>query len=582
MNPDRQLNGLEAESMAFRARRARAKVPFAAGEHLVIVGCGPVAARLVDDLLPMVQAGRLRVTVIGAEEHLAYNRILVGEYAVGRVSREALTIADLDAWRRAGIQLLLGSEVTGLDRTRRRVTVRRNPAGALAGGSATLPGGAPTSGASAPYATGVDGDGATAVELTWDRLVLATGARPVRPNLRGMDPSPDGADLPDGVVALRCLEDAERVRAVVDNGGEVVVLGGGVLGVEAALAAAETTGRATLVHAGTHPMERVLSETTAQLVTGRLNEAGVRCVSARAVGVTVDDDGRFTALEAANQAPVTGDLLVLSCGVQARTALAERAGLRTRHGIVVDHELQADVEGRVFALGDCAEVLCRDPACEPCVRRATGELPSAPAGMIAPGWRQAEYLAARFQAELGPDPSEGQGSPLVEPLPAHEPSLLRLKARTIDLVVLEWGEGAATTARGIRFTDDALHQDLHAELEPDGRLRRAVVLGRPRALAYLSSALESGRTLRGDLTYLLSLDSDWAAPESETTGPESVVCRCAGVTRAALETVIDEGADSTEAVSAATRACTGCGTCRPEIQALLAQRVKRLTVPGAV
>ncbi|KAA9393758.1 UNVERIFIED_CONTAM: FAD-dependent oxidoreductase [Kocuria sp. CPCC 205295] len=563
------------DSVAFRARRVRARVPFDVGEHVVVVGCGPVAARFVDDVLPLVERGLLRVTVLGAEPHMAYNRILVGEYAVGRVSRESLTVADLETWRAAGVDVRLGAEVLRMDRTRRRITVRVAAAGpGEAAGENAQENDQENDGASessSDASAGISG-------LSWDRVVLATGARAVRPNLRGLDPSPDGAVLPAGVTALRDLDDARHMRAVVAERGHTVVLGGGVLGVEAALAAAETAGTATLVHTGDHPLGRVLSPGTARLLAERLRQAGVRCRSARAVAVATDPGGGFTALELADGGSIPGDLLVLSCGVQARAGLAEGAGLRVLQGIVVDHELQADVEGRVFAIGDCAEVLCRDPGCEPCLQRRAGELRSAPAGMIAPGWRQAEYLAARIAAEVRAlaDPRLMTGP--VEPMPAHEPSVLRLKAKDIDLVVLDSGlPVAGDPARRIRFTDDALCQDLHAEFADDGRLRRAVALARPRAMAQLTAAVEAGEPLRGDLTWLLSLDSQWAAPEPAAAGPADVVCRCAGVTRGVLEEAIDGGARTAEAITAATRACTGCGTCHPEIQALLAQRDASMT-----
>lgn len=557
----------DRESMVFRARRARARVAFDLGEHLVVVGCGPVAARLVDDLLPLVRKGLLHLTVLGAEPHPAYNRVLVGEYAVGRVTREALTVADVQTWREAGVTVHLGTEVVGIDRTRRLVKVRHDAD-------------APDTDPPDADAPGTDAHGGVDHDVSWDRLVLVTGARPVRPNMRGLDPSPDGAALPSGVVTLRDLDDAEAVRTVVGAGGHVVVLGGGVLGVEAALAAAETAGTATLVHTGDEPMERMLPASTAQLLGDRLKAAGVHCVSARAVGVSTDANGGFAALEVASRAPLTGDLLVISCGVQARTALAEGAGLRTQHGIVVDHELQADAEGRVYAMGDCAEVLCRDPGCQPCTARSRGAAAPGQTGTIAPGWRQAEYLSARIAAELTALQTQNQGAVPVEPMPAHAPAVLRLKAKDIDLTVLDSGRPAPDRAtRHVEFTDTALRQDLQVTLHQDGSLRYAVVLGRPRALAHLTAVLESGEPMRGDLTYLLSLDSTWAAPVQEGMGESSVVCRCAGVTRGTLESAVEDGAVTVESVTAATRACTGCGTCRPEIEALLAQR-RRDRSPG--
>lgn len=539
---------MSQEAVDFRLRQARSRVAIEVGEHLVVVGFGPVAARLVDDLLPLVARKLLRITVLGAEAHVAYNRVLVGEYAVGRVTRQALAAVDMDAWRRAGVEVHTDSTVTRVDRSARRVHWSGPRTGQC--------------------------------QTAWDRLVFATGALALRPNLRGIDPSPDGAALPERVMSLRSVEDAESMQPVIAAGGHVVVLGGGVLGVEAALAAAETTGRATLVHTGAGPLERATSAETAVLLQQRLAQAGVRCIRERAVAVQTDSQGGFKALEVTHRCPVRGDLLVLSCGVKARTELAEGAGLRTAHGIVVDHELQADVEGRVFAIGDCAQVLCRDPGCEPCVRGPVSGAPSSPAGLIGPGWRQAEYLAGRIGAEILAQTPSGTPPALLEPMPPAESSILRLKSKDIDLVVLTAGQpAAAASAARLRFTDETQAQDLLVELAPDRTLSRAVSLGRPRAIAHLSAALASEEPLLGDLTYLLSLDSDWATPQAGSPS-QVVACRCAGVSRETIETAMDDGAETVEQVSAATRACTGCRTCAPEIQALLSERALRLADAG--
>ena len=183
--------------------------PMRSGEHVVVIGFGPVAARFVDDVADLAAAGTIRLTVIGGETDPAYNRVLIGEHAMGRTERATMALADPELLARSGIDVLLGTQVTRIDRSRRVLRLTDGPTGETR-------------------------------ELGYDRLVLATGARPNLPVLRGINPDPGAYEhLPAGVTALRDLRDARAVRAVVERRGRVVVLGGGVLGLEAALAASE-------------------------------------------------------------------------------------------------------------------------------------------------------------------------------------------------------------------------------------------------------------------------------------------------------------------------------------------------------
>src|SRR6478609_8975125 len=169
-------------------------------EQIVIVGFGPVAARLVDELLPAVRGGHARLTV--------------ADLGVGRTTADALALADSAELVAEGVDVRLGVRVSRVDRARQKVALS---------------------------------DGAS---VHYDRLVFATGSRPVIPNLTGINPDPASPVLPAGVTALRDLRDADVLRQAVDGGKRVVVLGGGVLGLETALAAADEGATVTVVHNG--------------------------------------------------------------------------------------------------------------------------------------------------------------------------------------------------------------------------------------------------------------------------------------------------------------------------------------------
>nr|WP_281268297.1 FAD-dependent oxidoreductase [Arthrobacter livingstonensis] len=312
--------------------------------HIVVVGYGPVASRLVDELLPAVLSGAVALTVVGDEPNPAYNRVLVADLGVGRTTVDDITLADPAELESAGVGLHLGTCVRRVDRARRLVHLS---------------------------------DG---TPVYYDRLVFATGARPVVPNLRGLNPDPKlPVRLPEGVITLRDLKDAAALHRAVLDGRRVVILGGGILGLEAALAAADEGARVTVVHHGPHTLGRSIDADAGKVVAAALRARGIKVAAdarstavhfdgtaplgevalaagdivpavAAANGVAVPGAGNvappgdvapavaaatepwFSALELDDGGTVSGDLLVLSCGVRPRTELAAGSGLpRPRH-----------------------------------------------------------------------------------------------------------------------------------------------------------------------------------------------------------------------------------------------------------
>ena len=513
--------------------------PMQPGEHVVVIGFGPVSARFVDDVADLAAQGTIRLTVIGGEIDPAYNRVLVGEHAMGRAELVTMGLADPEALSQSGIDVLLGTEVTRIDRSRRVLRL-------------------------------TDGSTGESRELGYDRLVLATGARPNLPVLRGINPDPKAYEhLPAGVTALRDLRDARAVREVVQRRGRVVVLGGGVLGLEAALAAAEVGCPVTVVHHAPWVMTRSLDAAGGALLSRALADAGVGVVSgAQAREVRLDEDRRFRRLLLEDGREVPGELLLLSIGVTARTELAEGAGLRTVRGVVVNHELEADVEQRVFAIGDCAEVLCRDSSCQVC----PGREGKGPSGLVGPGWRQAEYLAARFQAELD-SVAEG-GTAVVEPLIDGPAGAVRLKAHQVELASagsvggLPW-EPRPDGGSVVQWADGGAGTYAKLVLGPDRTLEGYIVLGLPRSAAGIGLLYDRGEAVPDDPSVLLRLDGPDAGGTENQMSPESTVCHCAGVTMGRITDVVEEGASTVEEVSCATRASTGCGGCRAAVARII-------------
>ncbi|MDQ0029188.1 FAD-dependent oxidoreductase [Arthrobacter bambusae] len=509
-------------------------------ERIVVVGFGPVAARLVDGLVPAVRSGLVQLLVVGQEVDPAYNRVMVAELGVGRTTAGALAMADASDLASAGVEVRLGVTVKRIDRARQQVVLS----------DGTTPG--------------------------YDRLVFATGSRPVIPNLTGINPDPSHPVLPPGVTALRDLRDAAQLRDAVIAGKRVIVLGGGVLGIETALAAAEEGAQATVVHSGSFPLGRNIDRGGGAVLAASLRNSGITVVgNARSTAVEhLGRDGMFSALVLDDGSRIEGDLLVLSCGVRPRIELAEGCGLPAATGILVDHRLRTHHERHMFAIGDCAEVRCADAGCVEC-RTAPG-----PSGLVGPGWRQAEWLAEYLGllAEHGQDAAES-----LEPLPREKAAVVVLKARDINLAVagdnsaepwddelLSAGVSEGMPRRQVAQWADPEHGRYVKMTTRGGVLEGLVTVGMPRTAAELVMLFERGSELPADRSLLLRLDGpDQLDSSASHNDPQRTVCRCAGVSGAGIEEAVLDGCSSVPEVSKATRAGTGCGGCHGDIKALI-------------
>ncbi|GAB3631552.1 FAD-dependent oxidoreductase [Microbacterium shaanxiense] len=527
-------------------------MPHGAPLRVVVVGFGPVGARLCEELLPVVKAGSIALTVIGAEPDAPYNRVLVAEMAVGRADAAGITLHDPQESVRAGVDVRLGTRVVSVDRATKRVEL------------------------------------ATGEQLAYDRLVLATGARANVPTLTGIDrPAFDmaslarsgaaviGADpeLPNGVTVLRDLVDAERIRAVMSERARVVVLGAGVLGLEFALLAAGAGAEVAVVHHGATPMPRSLDRGAGIVLSRALRAGGVEVYAhsrAESVGFRTGADGApaFDALITADGNYVRGDLLVLSCGVGARAELATTSGMRTAAGIVVDERLRSWSDDDVFAIGDCAHIVERTVETEALTR-----LPGAPAGLIGPGWRQAAWLARRLTAEAA-------GAALPDPPPAERGSVVMLKADGVDVAAAGdvdvdiWDASPTDDSAPLRHVAqwaDPQHGRYLKLVSRGGVLEAFASVGMPRTAAELTLLYDRRGELPADRSLLLRMDGadDSELARSDAFAPGTTVCVCNGVDVQAIADSVVRGNDTVACLGRDTRAGTGCGGCKPRLAELI-------------
>ena len=277
-------------------------------EPLVIVGNGMAAARLVDELVK-TSLGRYAIAVIGEEPRLAYNRVLLSSVLAGETASHDIELKPAGWWRDRGVTLKYGCRATEIDVGRRELKI--------------------------------DGD----ESIEFSRLVLATGSSPLRLSL-------PGADLA-GVHTFRDSRDVDLLLTLAVRKKPVVVIGGGLLGLEAAYGLAKAGTPVTLLHLMDRLMERQLDAPAAELLKSLVERKGIK-VELNANTARIHGATRVEAVELADGRLVSADAVVFAAGIRPNTALARDAGLTVNRGVVVGDHLQTSAPG-IFAIGECAE-----------------------------------------------------------------------------------------------------------------------------------------------------------------------------------------------------------------------------------
>jgi nitrite reductase (NADH) large subunit len=277
-------------------------------EPLLIVGNGMAAARLCEELAERA-LGRYAVAVIGEEPQLAYNRVLLSAVLAGEVRAADISLKPKSWWSDRGVTLCYGAGVAAADIAARRVTLS---------------------------------DGRT---LPFAKLVFATGSRALALPVAGADLS--------GVHTFRDMADVASITRETCLDRRVVVIGGGLLGIEAAYGLAKAGATVTLVHLMDRLMERQLDARAAALLRCALEAKGIR-VLLNAATKTFIGNGRVESVELVDGRHLAADAVVVAVGIKPNAQIAARAGLAVNRGIVVDDRL-ATSAGNVFAIGECAE-----------------------------------------------------------------------------------------------------------------------------------------------------------------------------------------------------------------------------------
>ncbi|MBV8923739.1 MAG: NAD(P)/FAD-dependent oxidoreductase [Bradyrhizobium sp.] len=277
-------------------------------EPLVIVGNGMAAARLVDELVK-TSLGRYAIAVIGEEPRLAYNRVLLSSVLAGEIASPDIELKPAHWWRDRGVTLKYGCRATEIDVGRNELKIAGDES------------------------------------IEFSRLVLATGSTPLRLNVPGAELS--------GVHTFRDSRDVDLLLSLAARRRPVVVVGGGLLGLEAAYGLAKAGTPVTLLHLMDRLMERQLDAPAADLLKTLVERKGIK-VLLNANTARIYGQRHVEGVELADGRKIEADAVVFAAGIRPNIALAREAGIAVNRGVVVDDHLQTSASN-IFALGECAE-----------------------------------------------------------------------------------------------------------------------------------------------------------------------------------------------------------------------------------
>jgi nitrite reductase (NADH) large subunit len=466
-------------------------------EKLVVIGNGMAGCRAIQEVLKR-DPDRYEIAILGAEPRVNYDRIMLSPVLAGEKRFEDIVINDEAWYRDNGIALHAGHRVEGVDREAKVVR-----------------------------ATG-------GLEVPYDRLLLAVGSDPIRLPL-------PGADL-KGVVTFRDLDDVEAMIEAVKPGAKAVVIGGGLLGIEAAYGLAKRGMGATVVHLMDVLMERQLDASAGFLLTEALTDRGVETVLAAQSEEILGEDGRVAGLKLKDGRVLPCDLLVMAVGIRPSTGLAKDAGLEVNRGIVVDDAMRTS-DPAIWAVGECVE--------------HRGQV----YGLVAPIWEMCKALGAALT-----DADGGYAGSVLS---------TRLKVSGVDVFSagkFAGGEGC----EDIVFRDAGRGVYKRIVLE-GGKVAGAVLFGDAADGGWYFDLMRSGQTvddIRETLVFgqavtegLRGLDPSAAVA---AMADEAEICGCNGVCKGTITGAIaDQGLASLEAVRAVTKASASCGSCTPLVEKIL-------------
>jgi NAD(P)H-nitrite reductase large subunit len=469
-------------------------------ETLVVVGTGMAGAKVVEEVLAR-DPERYHIRLFGAEPHGTYNRILLSTVLGGFQDPSQLWLNPLEWYDKHGIHVHVGVKAEKIEREDQVVV----------GGGGKV---------AEPY----------------DTLVLATGSRPFVPPMEGTNQR--------GVFVFRTLDDCGAISAYAQDCDRAVVIGGGLLGLEAARGLLSHGLEVTVVEVAPHLMIQQLDPAGGALLKHKLEAMGVRVMLQAATTQILGDNGRVTGLKFKDGTTLESEMVVISCGIRPNIDEAKAAGLNVDKAIVVDDQLRTS-DPAIFAVGECAQ--------------HRGKL----YGLVDPVYEQARVLADVITES--------------KPQAAYKGSRLAttLKVMGVDLVSMGDVQGG-TESEVVSHFDPA--NGVYKKLViRDNRLAGAIILGAVDGGNQLQRLFRGAEELTASPLELLVSESardallkDGGGADLKALPDDTQICNCHAVTKGKIALAIADGKCSVGAIGECTRAGTGCGTCQPLLAQLIA------------
>ena len=463
---------------------------------LVVVGNGMAGMACVEQILGY--AHDFDITVFGDETHVNYNRVLLSSVLAGEKPDDDIVINPLEWYQQHRIALRLGVRIVDVDPVAKTVT-------------------------------GNDGS-----ITAYDTLLLATGSRAWMPPVEGLDR--------EGVFVFRTLDDTRELLGRAGQGVKAVVIGGGLLGLEAARGLQVRGCDVTVVHLAATLMERQLDPVGGEYLSAAMRQLGVEVMLGRTT-TAILGDGRVEGVQFVDGTRIEADLVVVAAGIRPNVELGRRAGLTVNRGIVVNDHMETS-NPDIFAVGECVE---HQGVCY---------------GLVAPLVEQGRVLAATLTGNKGP---------------TYTGSIQAAKLKVMGVDVFSAGEWADTPGTDtIRYEDPALGIYKRLSLR-DGRLSGLILIGDTSDNHRYMEWIRTQADLTASRRHLLF------PPPAADTGLDvagmpdtATICGCVGVTKGTIiDAIHRRGVRTLSQLKDCTRASTSCGSCTGLCQDLL-----RAVAPG--
>ena len=466
-------------------------------QKLVVIGNGMAGARTVEEILARGGSEQFQITMFGDEPYGNYNRILLSNVLNGSQDPSDIFLNPLEWYAENDVTLHAPARVTHIDRARKEIHS--------------------DDGQVTPY----------------DKAIIATGSRPFVPPMEGLH-TPGGTDK-HGVFVFRTIDDCHKIAGYANKCRRAAVIGGGLLGLEAARGLLNYGVEVHVIHLSEHLMNQQLDPQAGAILRNIMEKMGVHVHTLKNTARVLGEDS-VTGLEFKDGTTLDCDMVVISTGIKPNAEIGRECGLTVERAIVTDNQMRSVDDPDIYIVGECAQHRGRVY------------------GLVAPLWEMGQVLADHITGR--------------NPNAAYHGSKIATKLKVMGVELASMGVTEPSDERDEVVTFAEPKRGTYKKLIiRDGMLIGAMMLGDLNKVAYLMQAFDRGTPLPEER---LSLLFDIGAPSTETTMLEmpgnAQICNCNGVSKSQIQKCVEGGKRSLKMVMEATRAGLGCGSCKKLVQ----------------